>query len=295
MVKATTFSDLANFQAVMDELKVVYELLKTNRYQPTYKGKRFPSFCMDNDSAYHRYRTTSRYRTGKYYSDAPYLFRFQHRNRVEEVFRQVFKKNFRPRERDEQGRFTETEDDYEKFCVKTLHKYIERDDPQTIQYYKDYLMKTYKESEEFKTFEDYYNKWSIFPYDYGYENECGFVAWITKAKVCGTGREISPYYSKYNVGRKETNVCDPKFYTHLFTGEYNFSLLKIKYARGGKITNAGLKATQFHYYNGDRQNWEFNSHSKKDDLEVMCSRNNIPIPRHSKYEDLAKLLKEKLP
>lgn len=295
MVKATTFEILGNFKAVMDELKVVYEKYKGRTFVLQHESKRFPLFCLEKEVVYRRFRTTKRYRTGKYYSDAPYLFRFQHRNRVEEVFREAFKKNFRPRQRDEQGRYTETEDDYEKFCVKTLHKYIERDDPQTIQYYKDYLMKTYKVSEEYKTFEDFYNKWSLFPYDYRSENEYGFVAWITQAKVCGTGREISPYYSKYNVIRKETKVCEPKFYSHLFTGERNFSLMRIKYAKSGKITNAGLTATTYYYENSDFVNWEFNSHSKKVNLEVMCDINNINYPKGSKYEDLAKLLKEKLP
>lgn len=294
MVKATTLEILGNFKAVMEELQLAFQEGKTQRYSFKFKGKRFPFFCDEKDPAYSRSKTTQRYMTGKYYCDAPHLWKFQHRNRVEEIFRVHFKKNFRPRHK-EGDKYTEKEDDYGEFCIKTLHKYIQENDPQTIQHYKDYLMKSYKETEEFKTFEDYYNKWSLYPYDYGYENKQGFISFITGIRVCGTGREIPPYYTKYNVGRKETKVCDPKFYSHLFIGEYNFSLLKIKYAKGGKITNAGLKATQYHYYNGDKANWEFNSHSKKEDLEHMCNINNIKYPKGSKYEDLAKLLKEKLP
>jgi hypothetical protein len=69
--------------------------------------------------------------------------------------------------------------------------------------------------------------------------------------------------------------------------------MKIKYAKGGKITNAGLKATEYYYYNGDKSNWSFESHSKTHDLVEMCFRNNIAVPKgKSKYEDLAALLKQ---
>lgn len=311
MVRATTIEILTNFKAVMDELLVVYaEINKSLYFHPRFKNKNFPPFCLDDRYATIRYKTTRRYMTGKYYSDAPELFKVGYRNKVEEVFNREFKRSFRERLCSEEEMkkprvsrtYTETEHEYRTFCIKTLYKHIEEKDPQTIQHYKDYVLKCYNNpifTKTGETFECYYHRHINQHYNNGcegYNGGCGFVYWITRSVECGEPSKISPYYNKYNVSRNDTKICSDKFYTHLFTGEYNFSLMKIKYAKKGKITNAGLKATSFYYYNGDKTNYEFNSHSKKDDLWTMINMNDIKIPKGvDKYEDLVKILKEKLP
>lgn len=299
MVKATTFEILGNFKAVMEELQIAFEEGKTKRYSFSFKGKRFPYFCDEKNTAYHRCITTKRYMVGKYYSDAPYLFRAGWRNRVEEVYNRHFnkdnKKYLRGRKRDENKNYTETEEQYRDFCIKTLVNLIQENDPETIEYYKEYMKKHY-DAEKWESkggFESYITANIYIPY------ECGnaFLHYITTSfnRDRHALNEVPPYYTTYKTGMKETKICCSEFYSSLFTSHTNFSLLKIKYAKGGKITNAGLKATPYYYYNGEVSNWEFCSHSKKDDLENMCNINNIKYPKGSKYEDLAKLLKEKLP
>lgn len=297
MVKATTFEILANFKAVMEELQLVCSSNKSNKYNSKYNGKRFPFFVFDDDKPYGRLRTTTRYMTGKYYSDAPETFRVGYRNKVEEVMRRELNKKFRERKFIESGdwrqprTYQETEIEYEKSCFQTLYKHINETDPQTTQYWNDIIMEFYDKSDfkkEGKSFEEYREPHITSLYS------LGFIPFIT-GFITLPNKKFSPYYTKYNVSRKDTKVCEAKFYSNLFTGNHNFSLMRIKYPKGGKITNAGLKATEYYYYNGDKSNWSFESHSKKDDLETMLYMNDIKIPKGSKYDDLAKLLKEKLP
>jgi len=288
MVKTTTFEILANFKAVMEELTDAFTSRKY-KYERNYKGKRFPFFVYENDKPYQRLRTSSRYMTGKYYTDSGSIYELNGKNKIKDIIHNILKISIRGRKLEEkaygvQVKWLETEDEYRSYLLKTLFYKIKETDPETIQYYKDYLatMKWDKPLEEVYRLQrfSYYS--------------LGFINFITE-KIDLPKKSINPYYTKYNVGRRETNVCLPEFYSRLFTGDHNFSLLKIKYAKGGKITNAGLKATSYYYYNGDIANWEFASHSKRSDLESMLVKNDIPIPKGSKYEDLAKILKEKLP
>ncbi len=300
MVKATTIEILTNFKAVMEELQIAFEAIKNKWYSGKINGKRFPFFCGEQEVHIGRSFTNKIYMIGKYYSDAPHIFKEGYRHKVQEIYQTHFNKdnkNFFRRKKD-----TETSEQYRDCYIKMVVNLIQENDPETIEYYTAYLKKHYDPKnynangikyEENGGFETYFKDNLYSPSEYGR----GFIQYITTTfnRDRLTINEVPPYYSKYKVSRKETKVCDPKFYTHLFTGEHNFSLMKIKHAKGGKITNAGLKATAYYYYNGEKANWEFNSHSKKDELENMCDINNIKYPRHSKYEDLAKLLKEKLP
>jgi hypothetical protein len=303
MVKSTTFEILGNFKAVMEELTEVFTSRKVYKYERNYKGKRFPYFVYESDTPYSRTRTSKRYMTGRYYSDTESTYGIYGKNKMSDIMNYVFKKSFRCRKQTEkqsgvQTTWAETENEYKMYMIKTIYQKVKEETPDTIQHYKDSLLERYNDPNEtgmylrklYPTLDDYYKSERFNEY-----SSYGFIPFITSA-VGLPNKKINPYFTKYNVGRIDTKVCDPKFYSRLFTGENNFSLMKIKYAKGGKISNAGLTATTFYYYNGDRSNWEFNSHSKVYHLEHMCSLNDIKIPKGcKKYEDLAKLLKEKMP
>jgi len=293
MVITTTFEILAQFQSVMAELTDAYTS-KKYKFERNYKGKRFPYFVYDTEKAYSRQRTSRRYMTGKYHSTADCVVSAHHRCIVDEIMGTVFKRQFRARKQTLAQRGTigngwdETEEEYCSAKVNHLIQKIQEEDPATIQHYRDWLL-SISNAEQKADPEAFYQKY------YKSFYSLGIVEFISTRITC-PAKKINPYYSKYNVGRVDTNVCEPLFYSHLFTGSSNFSLLKIKYAKGGKITNSGLTATVYTYSNCDSSHYRYESHSKKDDLEGMCLINDIKMTKGAKkYEDLAKLLKEKLP
>ena len=293
MVITTTFEILAQFQSVMAELTDAYTS-RQYKFERKYKGKRFPYFVYETEKPYSRQRTSRRYMTGKYHSTCDCVVSAHSRNCVDEIMSSVFKRAFRARKQTPAQKGTvgagwdETEAEYCSAKVNWLIQKIEAEDPATIQHYRDFLL-SISNAEQKADPEAFYQK-HVKTYF-----SIGLIEFITKSITC-PAKNINPYYTKYNVGRVDTNVCEPLFYSHAFTGSSNFSLLKIKYAKGGKITNSGLTATVYTYSNSDYTNYRYESHSKKDDLENMCNINNIKMTKGAKkYEDLAKLLKEKMP
>ena len=302
MVKATTLEILANFRAVMEELVLVHSCVKVHRgFMRKYKEKRFPYFVGDDFIEDRRERTCRRYLKGKYY----YSYIPECTDNVKRLMQHYFKDtNVRYRKMDrrqkENGKgmeeyYTETEEEYKKYVFGLLSKTLKEKDPEVYNYYKMHVAKSFE-----RRMEDHIKYKSVLVEktlkEYRKANTRLLTLFLNTDIELPCKQSINPYYSTYCVERKTTNVCKPKFYSHLFTGDYNFSLMKIKYAKGGKITNAGLKATEYYYYNGDKSNWSFESHSKAFALGEMCRRNDIAIEKgKNKYEDLAKLLKEKLP
>jgi hypothetical protein len=299
MVKATTLEILANFRAVMAELVLVHSCVKVHRgFMRKYNGKRFPCFVGDDFIEDRRERTTKRLLQGKYY----YSYRPSDADVPKYILRRDFKiDNVRYRKTDrrpkENGKgmeeyYSETEAEYNEYVCKLLIVTLKEKDPEVYKYYKMYVAEAFesKLADHIK-YKCIMNEKTL--KEYHRANYRLISLFLNRQVPLPCKEAINPYYSTYCVERKTTNVCKPKFYSHLFTGDYNFSLMKIKYAKGGKITNAGLKATEYYYYNGDKSNWSFESHSKVYDLAEMCKRNNIAVPKgKGKYEDLAALLKQ---
>ena len=305
MVKATTLEILANFRAVMAELQTIRSRIITGKHIQArkWKSKTFPYFTQDN------YEQPCRnfsliLRVGEYYDESNCCSNLQIKlhNKYKNTKDYIALPECDIKTlQDQQNRRIQR--------LGWITDLITKHEPELLEYYNLYLHRTYlsyvkwsmKDGKEIKSEED----WTAEVKEKKQDCSWGF-EWFLMRDCEFYSKEIAtnPYLTKKKRNEGYTYMHLACFHSYLFNSKRNFSLFRVKYGKGDKkITNKGCKSGWYSTYkyssSNDRDNENISilsSHYNLEELKEICKMNNIAVEKgKTKYEDLAALLKEKMP